>query len=62
MSIRARTPVEVLVMGKNLFTQVSGALAPLRDALAQTLNRRVVDVWKDRPQVYELLRQTPLTS
>jgi NADH:ubiquinone reductase (H+-translocating) len=62
MSIRARTPVEVLVMGKNLFTQVSGALAPLRDALAQTLNRRAVDVWKDRPQVYELLRCTPLTN
>ena len=62
MAIRARTPVEVLVMGKNLFTQVSGALAPLRDALAQTLNRRAVDVWKDRPQVYELLRQTPLTT
>jgi NADH dehydrogenase len=58
MSIRARTPVEVLVMGKNVFTQVSGALTPLREALAQTLNRRAVDVWKDRPQVYELLRAT----
>src|SRR4029079_15717485 len=44
MSIRARTAVEVLVMGKNVFTQVSGALSPLRDALAQTLNRRAVDV------------------
>ena len=60
MSIRARTPVEVLVMGKNVFTQVSGALTPLRDALAQTLNRRAVDVWKDRPQVYEVLRETPI--
>jgi NADH dehydrogenase len=60
MSIRARTPVEVLVMGKNVFTQVSSALTPLRDALAQALNRRAVDVWKDRPQVYELLRKTPI--
>ena len=60
MSIRARTPVEVLVMGRNLFTQVSGALGPLRDALAQTLNRRVVDMWKDRPQIYDLLRKTPV--
>jgi len=60
MSVRARTPVEVLVMGKNVFTQVSGALAPLRDALAQTLNRRAVDIWKNRPQVYELLRKTPI--
>jgi NADH dehydrogenase len=60
MSIRARTPVEVLVMGKNVFGQVSGALTPLKDALAQTLNRRAVDVWKDRPQVYEVLRNTPI--
>ena len=58
MSVRARTPIEVLVMGKNVFTQVSSALAPLRDALAQTLNRRAVDVWKDRPEAYELLRKT----
>lgn len=60
MSIRARTAVEVLVMGKNVFTQVSGALTPLRDALAQTLNRRAVDVWKNRPEVYELLSKTPI--
>jgi NADH dehydrogenase len=60
MSIRARTPVEVLVMGKNVFTQISGALAPLKEALAQTLNRRSVDVWKNRPQVYDLLKRTSL--
>lgn len=60
MSIRARTPVEVLVMGKNVFTQMSGALEPLRNALANTLNRRMVDFWKDRPQVYELLKRTPV--
>jgi len=60
MSVRARTAVEVLVMGKNLFTQMSGALAPFLDALAQTLNRRAVDIWKDRPQVYELLHATPV--
>jgi CBS domain-containing protein len=45
-------------MGKNVFTQVSGALAPLRDALAQTLNRRAVDIWKDRPQAHALLQRT----
>src|SRR5207248_4934672 len=59
-SVRARTAVEVLVLGKNVFTQISSALAPLRDALAQTLNRRAVDVWKNRPQVYELLKTTPI--
>ncbi len=60
MSVRARTPVDVLVMGKNVFTQVSGALAPFRDALAQTLNRRTMDYWKGHPQAYELLNRTPL--
>jgi NADH:ubiquinone reductase (H+-translocating) len=49
-SVRARTPVEVLVMGKNVFTQVSGALGPLRDALAQALNRRAIDVWNNEPR------------
>ncbi|PWU13387.1 MAG: hypothetical protein C5B50_19445 [Verrucomicrobia bacterium] len=56
MSVRARTPVEVLVLGKNLFTQMSGALGPLKDALAQTLNRRSLDHWKEEPQVHDLLR------
>jgi NADH:quinone reductase (non-electrogenic) len=57
-SVRARTPVEVLVMGKNIFTQISGALAPLRDALAQALNRRGIDIWKDQPQARDLLERT----
>src|SRR5262249_16857670 len=57
-SVRARTAVEVLVMGKRVFTQVSEALAPLRDALGQALNRRAVDVWKDQPQAHELLSRT----
>jgi CBS domain-containing protein len=59
-SVKARTPVEVLVIGKNVFTQMSGALAPLRDALAQALNRRAVNVWKDQPEAYGLLKKTPL--
>lgn len=42
-SVRARTPVDVLVMGRHVFTQVSGALAPLRAALGQTLARRMAE-------------------
>ncbi|HEV2210581.1 MAG TPA: FAD-dependent oxidoreductase [Verrucomicrobiae bacterium] len=60
MSVRARTPIEVLVMGKNVFTQISGTLAPLKQALAQTLNRRAVDIWKGRQHVYDLLKRTPV--
>jgi NADH dehydrogenase len=59
-SVRARTPLEVLVLGKNVFTQISQALVPLRDALAQALNRRAVDPWKDQPQAVELLHATSL--
>jgi NADH dehydrogenase len=60
MSIRARTPVEVLVLGKNLFAQMSGALAPLKEALAQTLNRRSPELAKEQPEVFELLKRAPL--
>jgi len=59
-SVRARTAVEVLVIGKNVFTQISGALGPLRDALAQALNRRGIDVWKGEPQVHDLLSSIQL--
>jgi NADH dehydrogenase len=59
-TVRARTPVEVVVMGKNVFTQISGALAPLKDALAQALNRRAVDAWRGEPKAFEILKQTPL--
>jgi NADH dehydrogenase len=59
-SVRARTAVEVLVLGKNIFSQFSAALAPLRDALAQTLNRRAIDVWKGEPQAFDLLKGTAL--
>jgi len=59
-SVRARTAVEVLVIGKNVFTQISEALGPLRDALAQALNRRSIDVWKGEPEVQDLLRGTQL--
>jgi NADH:quinone reductase (non-electrogenic) len=56
LSVRARTVVKVLVMGRNVFTQVSGALAPLRDALAETLNRRSIDLRQLRPEAHEALK------
>jgi len=59
-SVRARTATEVLVMGRNVFTQVSNSLAPMRDALAQVLNRRSIDLWKLFPEVYAVLKGVPL--
>jgi NADH dehydrogenase len=49
-SIRARTVVEVLVMGKEIFSQISGSLTPFRNLLAQALR------WR-RPRLDPRLRQ-----
>jgi NADH dehydrogenase len=39
-SVRARTDVEVVVLGRSVFTQISIALSPLRDAVAKAVKRR----------------------
>jgi NADH dehydrogenase len=39
-SVRARTPLEVTVVGRNVFTQVSASLAPLRDLVANAIAQR----------------------
>jgi len=39
-SVRARTPVEVCVMGRNVFTQLSRSMTPLRNILIDTVKRR----------------------
>jgi len=62
VSIRARTPLDIVVMGRYVFTQISGSLAPLRNALAETLNRRNMDIWHERPQAIAVLLRTPLTQ
>ncbi len=60
--VRARGPLDVLVLGRNVFAQMSRSLAPLRDALAQALDRRRVDVWETRPEAYEILRRTSVAD
>jgi CRP-like cAMP-binding protein len=42
-SVRARTAVKVLVLGRNVLTQVSAALAPLHAAIAEALKQRLLD-------------------
>ncbi|MBP9089690.1 FAD-dependent oxidoreductase [bacterium] len=39
-TVRARTDVEVVVLGRSVFTQISIALSPLRDAVAKAVKRR----------------------
>jgi NADH dehydrogenase len=55
-SVRARTPVEVVVMGRNVFTTISKSLAPLKQALTAAITRRSSAAWQERPAVLAALR------
>lgn len=59
-SVRARTAVEVVVMGRHVFTTVSRSLAPLRQAIAQAVTRRAASFWTQRPEALAALRGSEL--
>lgn len=61
-SVRARSTVEVVVMGRNVFTSISKNLAPLRSALMATIARRMPNVWQERPRVRAALRDFKLAD
>jgi NADH dehydrogenase len=61
-SIRARTPVDVLVMGRNVFQQISSALAPFREILADAVKRRSGDLWQKFPIAFKILGNQPFSS
>lgn len=49
-SARARTNVEVIVFGRDLFSQVSAALSPLSEAVAGAIKRRTA-IWQELPEI-----------
>lgn len=60
-SVRARTPLDVVVMGRNVFTTISKSLAPLRRALTDAIARRAATgSWQERPRVLAALREVKL--
>lgn len=61
-SVRAKTELEVTVMGKKVFEQISGALRPFRDFLADAVKRRSGNMWQKLPVVYEILQNQPLAT
>ena len=61
-SVRARTVVEVLVMGKEVFSQISGALAPFRELLAQALRWRRPRLNPNLGSAWTLLDRQPLST
>jgi len=61
-SVRARGVVEVIVMGRHVFTTISKSLAPLRAALTSALTRRSGTFWQERPQIVGTLRSLALAD
>ncbi len=61
-TIRALTPVEVLVMGKDLFSSISNALAPFRHVIADAIKRRGRTLWQRMPMAREVLEPQPLST
>jgi NADH dehydrogenase len=61
-SVRARTPAEIVVLGRNVFTTISGSLAPLKMALTQALNRRSTAFWVQRPEATRVLQGLKLAD
>ena len=61
-SVRARTTVDVLVMGRNVFQQISNALAPFRRILADAVKRRSGDLWQRFPSAFKILEREPFSS
>ncbi len=60
--VRARTSVEVVIMGKNIFSHISGAFAPFRDLLTTAMQRRKATLWQRMPMAHDILSQQPLTA
>jgi len=60
-TVRARTDLEVVVLGRSVFSQMSTALAPLRDAVASAVKRRST-TWKNLGDCKEIVDNIPLRT
>lgn len=61
-SCRARTAVDVVVMGRNVFTQISNSLAPLKNLLTDAVRRRSRSLWQHLPAAEDVLIRLPVTD
>jgi NADH dehydrogenase len=60
--LRARTPLEIVVMGRHVFTTISETLAPLKQALMQAISRRSTTFWTQKPAAMDALRGLALAD
>jgi NADH dehydrogenase len=61
-SIRARTAVEVLVMGRHVFTQISSTLASFHALLTEVIQKRRTSLWQHLPMAQDRLSQYALST
>jgi NADH:quinone reductase (non-electrogenic) len=61
-SVRARTVVRVMAMSRNVFSRVSGTMAPTRGILTELARRRSQALWLHFPASKEALSNAPLAS
>lgn len=59
-SVRVRSDAELTVIGKKIFEQISGALKPFQDFLAEAVKRRGRNLWQKIPAAYNLLAERDL--
>jgi NADH dehydrogenase len=59
-SVRALTPLSLVVVGRTAFQQLSASLAPIQKLLAAAVKRRNSDPWRVMPNAREMLGHTPL--
>lgn len=60
-SVRARTVIEVLVMGKHVFEKTS-TIKPFRKLIEETIKRRGVNIWQKMPLVHDLLEKMKVSE
>lgn len=58
-SVRARSDLELTVLGASVFSQISSTLGPLRDAVFKAAKRRT-NIWKNLHEVRAILDDMPL--
>ena len=58
-AVRARTDVELVVLGSSVFAEISGALTPLKESLASAMKRRR-NIWTNLDDIREILEKIPL--
>lgn len=62
VSARARTAVDALVMGKDVFSRISGSLAPFRLLLTQALRWKHAKLSPRIHQAWQVIQQQPLSA